>query len=162
MTEKIVNVEEAERTLRMVAELAAPEGLAARVKTHLAAVQVEAGERNSAGKPGQLLAWPVRLRRVDWLRSAAAAMLLAAVAGGGWSAYRWVAPASGVHTAPGAVRPAVQQGGFGSAGAMRTPKTLVGPEAPLDAAVKPAKKSATRHVKGQKAQLPEGNVTATR
>ena len=101
MTEKIVNVEEAERTLRMVAELAAPEGLAARVKTHLAAVQVEAGERNSAGKPGQLLAWPVRLRRVDWLRSAAAAMLLAAVAGGGWSAYRWVAPASRVQTAPG-------------------------------------------------------------
>lgn len=122
MTEKIVNIEEVERTLRLVAGLDAPLDLAERVKARVAA---------GHAAPGRLLAWPAP-RRVQWLRGAIAAGLLAAVAAGGAVAYRWVAPAPMAHTAPATARPAVQQK-FSTAGAMRTPLTLRGPVAPLPA-----------------------------
>jgi hypothetical protein len=124
MTEKIVNLEEVERTLRLVAGLDAPLGLAERVKARVAPAQ-------AAPARGRLLAWPQsRAGRAQWLRGAIAAGLLAAVAAGGAVAYRWVAPASMAHTAPATARPAVQQK-FSTAGAMRTPLTLQGPAAPL-------------------------------
>ena len=121
MTEKIVNRFAAGETLRLVARLDAPEGLAERVKTHLARTQEQPAR-------GRVLPWPAadRVVRTQWLRGAVAAGLLLSVAGGGVSAYRWVAPAPVARTAPAAVRPAPQQN-FSTGGAMRTPVTLHGP-----------------------------------
>jgi hypothetical protein len=120
MTEKIVNTAEFERTLKLLAALPAPEGLAGRVQTRL-------GAPAAAPVRGRLLPWPTeRATRTVWLRAAIAAGLLAAVAAGGMTAYRWVAPAPMAHTVP--ARPAVQQN-FSTAGAMRTPLTLNGPVA---------------------------------
>jgi hypothetical protein len=122
MTEKIVNTE-FEATLKLVAAVAAPEGLAERVKARLAA-------DGAVPVRGRLLSWPSpRGMRAEWLRGAVAAALLAAVAVGGALAYRWVAPVPVAHKAPAIARPAAQSG-FSTAGAMRTPKTLVGPLAP--------------------------------
>ncbi|MDR3793181.1 MAG: hypothetical protein P4L03_07360 [Terracidiphilus sp.] len=129
MNQTIVNgkaeaVSEAEATLRLIASLPAPEGIAERLKAGLAAVE-------AAPKRGRVLAWPAKssMAQGGWLQGAAAAALLLAMAGGGWSAYKWVAPAPALQTLPSAARP-VLQGGFSAAGAMRRPETLVGPIAP--------------------------------
>ena len=113
---------EAEATLRLLASLPEPEGLAARMKAGLQAAPAK----------GRLLTWPERggMAAGARLRIAAAAVLALAVVGGGWGAYRWVAPAPEARTAPAVARPAMQSG-FSTAGAMRTPQTLVGPAAPM-------------------------------
>lgn len=135
MTEKIVNTTAMEQTLKLVAELPAPEGLAERVKARLAAVEADP-------QRGRLLDWPAPSRtRTRWLPGAMAAGLLAAVAIGGTLAYRWVVPAPVARTAPAAARPAVPQQSFSSAGAMRTPVTLNGPAALPD----PAQPHAAMH-----------------
>lgn len=122
-----LNTTEFEQTLKLVAELPAPERLAERVKAEL-----------SAPARGRLLAWPVQgSQRTLWLRAAIAAGLLVAVAAGGVTAYRWVAPASTAHSAP--ARPAAQQN-FSTAGAMRTPHTVNGPAALPEAHARPQEK----------------------
>jgi hypothetical protein len=107
----------AEATLRLIARLPAPEGLEERVRAGLAA----------APPRSRILAWPVSLSlHSGWMRAAAAAAIVCVVAGGGWAVYSRVErpqPARVIVLAPRG--PA--QGGFSSAGAVRTPQTLNGP-----------------------------------
>ena len=114
------NSGEAESTLRLIAGLAAPEGLEARVKT---ALTNKAGSRRSA----TLFDWPLSPRggwmRSTFVRSAAAASIVCVVAGGSWGVYRHVQPKEVPMALPHVGAPS----GFSSANAMRTPKTLDGP-----------------------------------
>jgi hypothetical protein len=109
---------EADATLRLIASLPAPEGLAERVRGGLHAGTLREGAR--------VLNWPMTARAgIVWLRGAAAAAIVCVVAGGAW----WIsakAPAAGgsAGAAPVHVRPA---GGFSNASAMHTPDTLNGP-----------------------------------
>jgi hypothetical protein len=112
-------VGEAEETLRLIAGLPAPEGLEDRV--HLALAK--------APRMGRILRWPLSASH-DWMhgalaRGAAAAAIVCVVAGGGWEVYSRVqpAPAPRVIVMPHVIAP----GGFSSANAIRTPKTLNGP-----------------------------------
>lgn len=112
---------EAEQTLRIVAGVAAPEGLEDRVKMAL----------RQAPRSARVVHWPGALEpRRKWLhgnllRVAAAAAIVFVVAGGGWRIYSRVEPAP---TAKVIAMPRVAApGGFSSAGAMRTPQTLNGP-----------------------------------
>ena len=114
---------EFESTLRLLASLPSPEGLAERVQAGLRAAPAAGGAR--------ILAWPAALRlESGWLqsslaRSAAAAVIAAVVAGGGWGVYSRVQlnQAQRGIALPRVVMPS----GFSSAGAMRTPQTLNGP-----------------------------------
>jgi hypothetical protein len=110
-----------EDTLRLIAGLHAPEGLEERVQ-----VGLHRTPHRSAGK-AQILSWPT-MPRMDnsWMRFAAAAAIACVVAGGGWGIYSRVRPAQAptAVTIPQHIAP---QGGFSSAGAMRTPQTLDGP-----------------------------------
>lgn len=107
----------AEKTLRLIASLPAPEGLADRVHAGL----------RSAPRTPSILSWPYFKRHTGaWTRGAAAAALVFAVAGGGWGVYSRVpiAPTGKVIPMPlsmGASR------GFSTGGARRVPQTLVGP-----------------------------------
>lgn len=111
----------AEETLRLIAKLPAPTGLEERVQTAL----------DAAPRRGRVLTWPGTLRpESSWMRSAAAAAIVFVVAGGGWGVYTRVErnqPAKVI------VMPArmPESGGFGGAGAIRTPQTLPGPKAPI-------------------------------
>jgi len=110
---------EAESTLRLIAGLPAPEGLETRVKAALYRVSAQ-------GKAATLLDWS-SVRRQGWLHStfvriAAAAAIVGVVAGGSWGVYSRVQPREGPIALP-----HVGTGGFSSANAMRTPKTLDGP-----------------------------------
>ncbi|MGB8028156.1 MAG: hypothetical protein WCF30_00705 [Terracidiphilus sp.] len=111
----------AEETLRLIASLPAPAGLEERVQSAL----------DAAPRRGRVLAWPRTLRpESGWMRSAAAAAIVFVVAGGGWGVYTRVEqnqPAK-VIVMPARI-PAI--GGFGGAGAIRTPQTLPGPKAPI-------------------------------
>jgi hypothetical protein len=108
---------EADTTLRLIAGLPAPEGLAERVKD---------GMRPGAARRGRVLAWPISGRDgYAWLRGAAAAAIVGVVTGGAW----WISaktPATGgsAVATPVHVR---QAGGFSNANAMHTPDTLKGP-----------------------------------
>lgn len=114
----------AEDTLRLLAQLPAPEGLVHRVQAAL----------KSAPREARLLHWPYALRPAGgWMqgnlvRGAAAAAIVCVVAGGGWGIYSRVqpptAPAAKVIVTPARIG---SSGGFSSAGAMRTPDTLNGP-----------------------------------
>jgi hypothetical protein len=109
---------EADATLRLIASLPAPEGLAERVRGGLHAGTVREGAR--------VLNWPMSARNgIGWLRGVAAAAIVCVVAGGAWliSAKAPAAGGSAV-AAPVHVRPA---GGFSNASAMHTPDTLKGP-----------------------------------
>jgi len=112
-----------EDTLRLIADLPAPEGLTNRVKAGLRA----------APETGRILMWRGPLRpAAGWMygsvaRGAAAAAIVCLVAGGGWGIYSHVQPASG----PGIVgmpSPAAPTGNrFSNANATRRPDTVVGP-----------------------------------
>lgn len=110
---------QAEATLRLIAALPAPERLEERVKGAL--------QRTPAGRAGNLLGWPESMRRTltdsVWARGAAAAAIVVLVAGGSWQVYSRVQPKQATITVPrvGA------GGGFSSANAVRTPKTLDAP-----------------------------------
>jgi hypothetical protein len=123
-----------EETLRLIAHAAAPAGLEERVQAGLLAAPRASSPR------ARILAWPVA-RRMDsaWMRSAAAAAIVAIVIGGGWGVYSRVQPGQAARVIT--VSPHVSaQGGFSSAGAKRTPQTLVGPVAePVTAAPLTAK-----------------------
>ncbi len=144
-----------ENTLRLIASLPAPEGLADRVQAGL----------RSAPRTPTVLSWPHALRPAGaWTRGAAAAAIVFAVAGGGWGVYSRVQPPASarVITMP---SPSQPSGGFSTGGARRVPQTLVGPvlmhpvtPAPADAAAQTAvtahaapiptirkKRSAVRH-----------------
>jgi len=112
---------DAEATLRLIANLPAPEGLEDRVKAGL----------RSAPRTARVLQWTGELRpssgfAADWMRGAAAAAIVFVVAGGAWGIYSRVQPTP---SARGIVMPARNGagGGFSNAGAMRTPQTLNGP-----------------------------------
>jgi hypothetical protein len=107
---------EAEETLQLIAHLSPPQGLEDRVHTALL----------SRPRQGRILSWPAAPRiESSWMRSAAAAAIVFVVAGGGWGIYSHVQqPQAKVIVMPMHV---ATQGGFSSAGAMRTPNTLNGP-----------------------------------
>jgi hypothetical protein len=122
---------EFESTLRLIASLPAPEGLAERVQAGLRTAPAAAS--GAATGRTRILAWPAALRLENgWLqsslaRSAAAAAIAAVVAGGGWGVYSRVQltqPQRGI-----ALPRVAAPGGFQGAGAMRTPQTLNGPVA---------------------------------
>jgi hypothetical protein len=112
----------AETTLRLIASLPAPEGLEDRIQAAVLA----------APRKTRILAWPVALTPAsgwthsEWVRAAAAAAIVLVVAGGGWGVYSRVQqpPSARVIVLP---PHGAAQGGFSSAGAMRTPQTLNGP-----------------------------------
>jgi hypothetical protein len=133
-----------DETLRLVASLPAPAGLAERVHEVL----------HSAPRSGRVLTWLARFRtRIalhhDWVRAAAAAAIVLVVVGGGWGVYSRVEqnqPAK-VFVMP---EQTPASGAFSGAGAIRTPQTLPGPT------VKPpAKKTAA----SKKQLSAKGNVT---
>jgi hypothetical protein len=114
----------AEDTLRLIADLPAPQGLEERVHQKLTAARAH----GTAAQAGPLLAWPVPRSSTgrEWMRAAAAAAIAFVIAGGGWGIYRQVQPlqaGTGIRLAP----HGAAAGGFAGAGAMRTPETLNGP-----------------------------------
>jgi hypothetical protein len=109
-----------EETLRQIAQLPAPMGLADRVQAGLRASQLSGARRE------RVLHWPAALRPgSDWMRSAAAAAIVFVVAGGGWGVYTRVQQHQPVRVM--AMPRVGAQGGFGGANARRTPITLNGP-----------------------------------
>jgi hypothetical protein len=108
---------EFEATLRLIASLPAPEGLEERVEAGL----------HKAPHRARILQWPVALRLENaWVRTAAAAAIVFVVVGGGWGISSRVQPVPQMRAIT--VPPHISaQGGFSSAGAMRTPQTLNGP-----------------------------------
>ena len=111
----------AEETLRIIATLPAPEGLAERVHAGLRA----APPRTST----IVVPWPSVFRpQGNFVRGAAAAAIVCIVAGGGWRIYSHIPPPAG-GVAPNLMvmpqRPA--SGGFGAANARHVPQTLEGP-----------------------------------
>ena len=112
----------ADETLRLIAKLPAPDGLADRVQAGL----------RTAPAPGRVLQWRGSVRSSgQWIQStmargAAAAAIVCVVAGGGWRIYSTVQPAANVLVMP---APAKQSGArFGQAGGKRIPETLEGPK----------------------------------
>jgi hypothetical protein len=143
---------EFDNTLRIVARLSPPEGLEERVQAGLRAVSPKA----------RILRWPEAMWMQNLARAAAAAAIVAVVVGGGWGISSRFQPAQSSSAV--VVPPHVSsQGGFSSAGAMRTPQTLNGPMVAHPAAVvtQPAKpdakhatKSSARHGKSVPATNP--------
>jgi hypothetical protein len=115
-THNPISLGAAEETLRLIAHLPVPQGLEDRL--HVALL--------SRPRRGRILSWPSAPRmESSWMRSAAAAAIVFVVAGGGWGIYTRVQqPQAKVIVMPMHV---ATQGGFSSAGAMRTPNTLNGP-----------------------------------
>ncbi|MGH9560181.1 MAG: hypothetical protein ACRD3S_01900 [Terracidiphilus sp.] len=110
-----------DETLRLIANLSAPEGLEERVHQALRA----------APRQARVLAWPARMRsrislRSNSMRTAAAAAIVFVVVGGGWGVYSRVQTGQSgrVVVMP---APVTNSGGFSGAGAIRTPETLPGP-----------------------------------
>ena len=105
-----------EATLRLIAQLPAPDGLEDRVVAGL----------RTAPRTARILHWPAGLRPAGaWMRGAAAAAIVFVVAGGGWGIYTRVQPTQPARVI--AMPPRVGAGGaFSNAGAMRTPQTLNG------------------------------------
>jgi hypothetical protein len=122
----------AEETLRLIARLPAPVGLADRVHAGLL----------TSPRKGRILFWRGSPRLDSgWMRSAAAAAIVCVVAGGGWGIYSRVPqpkPAQAIALPPHFAAP----GGFASAGAMRTPQTLNGPVLAHPAATQPVQPKA--------------------
>jgi hypothetical protein len=123
----------AEDTLRLIATLPAPEGLADRVQTGL----------RSAPRTASILRWPNALRPAGgWMhssmaRGAAAAAIVCVVAGGGWEVYSRVQPAPSARVIVMPPRVAPNGGGFSTGTARRVPQTLDGPALPTPVAAKP-------------------------
>jgi len=107
---------EAEGTLRLIAELAAPDGLEDRVKAAL--------QKAPARHQAKVLDWPGRRwTQSAWARGAAVAAIVIVVGGGSWGVYSRVQ----THQTPIAIPHVGGAGGFSSANAVRTPKTLDAP-----------------------------------
>ena len=110
------SISEAEVTLRLIASLPAPEGLAERVQAAL----------HAAPRRARVFAWPVAPAG-EWLRATAAAAIVFVVAGGGWGIYAHVQPGQAVPAIAGPGPHPGAPGGFSEGGAVRRPQTLVGP-----------------------------------
>ena len=125
-------IDEVEASLRLIATLPPPEGLADRVQAALGA----------APRRARVFAWPVA-PAAEWLRAAAAAAIVFVVAGGGWGIYAHVQPGQAI---PAIAGPRVgAPGGFSEGGAVRRPQTLVGPAVRTPpAAVTPKFKAPTK------------------
>jgi len=125
--------ETAEDTLRIIANLPAPDGLQSRVHHAL----------RRTPRRGRVLAWPATIKpQSNWMRTAAAAAIVFVVAGSGWGVYTRVEqnrPAK-VLFMPRVAAP----GGFSGAGAIRTPDTVPGPAAPQPVKAKTARKPAPK------------------
>jgi hypothetical protein len=111
-----------EDTLRMIASLPAPEGLADRMQEGL----------HNAPPTTRVLSWNGSVRPSgSWMhstmaRGAAAAAIVCVVAGGGWRIYSRVQPAPAAKVL--AMPPRVAQGGgLSPSNAKRVPDTLIGP-----------------------------------
>jgi len=123
----------AEDTLRLIAGLPAPEGLADRVQAGL----------RTAPRTASILRWPHALRPTGgWMhsavaRSAAAAAIVCVVAGGGWEVYSRIQPAPSARVVVMPPRVAPGSVGFSSSTAMRVPQTLDGPVVPKPITAKP-------------------------
>lgn len=109
----------AEQTLRLIATLPAPDGLADRVQQSL----------RNAPRSARVLYWPSPR---TWMssaavRGAAAAAIVCVVAAGGWRIYSRVPSAPSARVIEMPLR-APAAGGFSSANARRVPDTLQGPE----------------------------------
>jgi hypothetical protein len=118
---------DAEATLRLIAKLAAPDGLEDRVHARLI----------TAPRRGRVLAWPgAVIPAGGWLRAAAAAAIVCVVAGGGWGVYSRVQPGqsaqgiAGTHITSQGAGQGAGQGQFSTGDAVRRPSTLNGPAAP--------------------------------
>ena len=124
-----------EDTLRLIANLPAPEGLEDRVRAKL----------QSAPRRATVLAWPVGLGG-GWMRAAAAAAIVMVIAGGGWGVYSHiqVAPVPSAVVDP---QPLNGAGRFSTAGAMHVPQTVEGPV--VAAPVIDNQKAAVRTPKGK-------------
>lgn len=146
-------VASAEATLRLIANLPAPDGLAERIQAGLKA----------SSHQQRVIAWPTPFLPVGgWVRGAAAAAIVCVVAGGGWTVY------TRVQSSPSAARmynfpapPAAPvTGAFSSAGAKRVPdspngtvmthsvvpqenRVQVSPQKPIASKKSPAKHHAT-------------------
>jgi len=115
-----------EDTLRLIANLPVPEGLADRVKANL----------RMAPAAGKILMWRIPLIPArGWMytslaRGAAAAAIVCIVAGGGWRIYSHVqpGPSANVIVMPTPATPAGS--GFSTSNATRVPDTLAHPAAP--------------------------------
>lgn len=135
MPERVKSAEEiaeetTRETLRLLATMPAPQGLERRLLAKL-------GEQP---QPGRVLRWPwrVQLAESGWMRAAAAALLVAVLAGGGWGIALLTRTAQQAGASRESVRPGVGGEGFSTAGAMRTPETLKGPAVPMTVAAPPA------------------------
>lgn len=128
----VTGAAEFEETLRLIARLEPPQGLEERVQAGLKTAQISGGAR--------VLAWPTALRSDSvWMRSAAAAAIVAVVFGGSWGVYSRVQSIQPTRAITVPLHLSTQSG-FSSAGAMRTPQTLNGPmvvEHPAAVAPKP-------------------------
>jgi hypothetical protein len=140
-----------DETLRLIARLSPPKGLEERVQAGL-----RTATSTASGK-ARILRWPETLWVQNLARATAAAAIVAVVVGGGWgisSRFQPAQPSSAVAVPPHSAGQTGQigQGGFSSAGAMRTPQTLNGPVVAHPATVapetaKPAVKTPARHGK---------------
>src|ERR1700739_759804 len=138
---------DAEKTLRVIATLPAPEGIEERVKSGL----------HAAPRQGSVISWPpmaangARWTQLAALRAAAAAAIVVVVAGGAWEVYAHirVAPEPAAVAAPEHLG---GTGGLSTAGAVRKPQTLEGPVVAVPANVKP------RSDEGNGAVLPKAHV----
>jgi hypothetical protein len=129
-SDRSAGVADAEKTLRLISTLPAPEGIEERVKSGLRAAPRQTG----------VLAWPsAGADRGRWtlsaMRASAAAAIVLVVAGGAWEVYAHIriAPEPSAVAAP----QSMDGGGMSTATAKRTPKTLDGPVAVLPANMKP-------------------------
>jgi len=108
---------DAERTLRLIAALPAPEGLEERVKAGL----------RVAPRQAKVMLWPfLPMEGRRWMQRAATAAIVLVIAGGGWGVYSHIQPAP-LPTAVSAPQPLNGGGGFNAAAARRVPQTLQGP-----------------------------------
>lgn len=132
-----------DETLRLISHAPLPAGLTERVH----AAMLDAAPARPAR--ARVLAWPAASRPQafwtgsGWMRAAAAAAIVFAVAGGGWGVYQHVErPAAKVIVMP--VAPPAAGAGFSSASAIRTPQTVKGPVLVQPAATAAGKKSARK------------------
>lgn len=119
--DRSASVMDAEKTLRLIANLPAPEGIADRVKSGLYAGPRRAG----------VILWPTSATGARWtqfaaMRAAAAAAIVLVVAGGAWEVYTHIriAPEPAALVSPQRMD---GSGGLTAAGAVRKPQTLEGP-----------------------------------
>jgi hypothetical protein len=143
--------ETGEDTLRLIAQLPAPEGIEDRVRAELRA----------APRRARVLSWPAALKSDrPWMRSAAAAAIVFVVAGGGWGVYSRVQPAPSARVIVMPPRVAAP-GSFSSAAAMRTPNTLNPPVVAIPSTPKPVEVKAQDKLPAQAAQKPGRRLQAS-